>query len=364
MNQQLDAAVKLVPLIAVFISILGFLAALRKDRKLRLKEYADRVRKSAALVVARADRWKHLSLSLFQDIQVAITDTDIILVKEGDVRKADDFLWRELFIAQRAIARKITDEQIEIAYADLFGYDTSIHDLFGNLVQRLAKADRKMFVALLKRTQNDIVSSYREDRAYVSTVLGNRLRTTAKEISLQCARLLEAALAEFRSEMIKIVASTDEEIARKKIVIRPPSEVFSEFDKISDIMSENERTTTTSGGANLKIEGQNQESQRSEPVISGNFQDLSAPPPENLKTERKKPAIKAEKGPRSVNKSTQRNQNPEAPIKRNSSVHVQEPLTGVGDRDPEATMPDPIIPPGLPPDLSPPVRGGYDDEDR
>ena len=109
MGLQLDEVIKMVPLVAVFVSMLGLLVSLRKDRKLKLKEYADRVRKSAALVVARADRWKHLSLSLFQDIQVAITDADIILAKERDVRRADDFFWRELFIAQRTIARKLTD---------------------------------------------------------------------------------------------------------------------------------------------------------------------------------------------------------------------------------------------------------------
>lgn len=236
MRLQIEEVIKLVPMVAVFVSIVTLLVSLRKDRNLRTKEYADRVRRSAALVAARADRWKHLSLSLYQDIQVAIADTDIILVKERDVRKADDFLWRELFIAQRAIARKITDEQIEIAYADLFGYDTNIHDLFGSLVQRLARAEKKLFVTLLKRTQDDIVGSYREDGSYVSTVLGNLLRKTAKEISLRCESLMESALVEFRREMIKIVEATDKDIARKRIAIRKSSEVFAEFDKISDFL--------------------------------------------------------------------------------------------------------------------------------
>jgi hypothetical protein len=220
MSSQLDEIVKLVPLLAILVSMLAFLASLRKDRNLRLKEYADRVRKSAAMVAARADRWKHLSLSLFQDIQVAITDADIILVKERDVRRADDFFWRELFIAQRAIARKLTDEQIEIAYADLFGYDTEIHDLFGALVERLAATDKKIFIELLRRSQDDFLSMHTEAGIYAATELDNRLRVTSRGIGMQCASLMDAALTEFRKEMVKIVNSTDRQIARKKIAIR------------------------------------------------------------------------------------------------------------------------------------------------
>jgi hypothetical protein len=232
---RLDEITKLFPAIAVLTSILALLVSLRKDRKLRLKEYSDRVRRSAALVVARADRWKHLSLGLFQDIQVAITDADIILMNNRDVRQADDFFWRELFIAQRAIAKKLTDEQIEIAYVDLFGYDAKIHDLFSALVQRLAATDRRVFVALLKRAQNDILGSYNQEGVYVSTELGNRLRVTARESASWCSDLMEAALVEFRNEMIKIVRATDEAIAQKKVAIRSPAEVFAGFHEIAEM---------------------------------------------------------------------------------------------------------------------------------
>jgi hypothetical protein len=232
---RLDEITKLFPAIAVLTSILALLVSLRKDRKLRLKEYSDRVRRSAALVVARADRWKHLSLGLFQDIQVAITDADIILVDKRDVRQADDFFWRELFIAQRAIAKKLTDEQIEIAYVDLFGYDAKIHDLFSALVQRLTATDRQVFVALLKRAQGDILGSYNQGGVYVSTELGNRLRVTVRESASWCSDLMEAALVEFRDEMIKIVQATDEAIAQKKIAIRSPAEVFAGFHEIAEM---------------------------------------------------------------------------------------------------------------------------------
>ena len=47
---------------AVLISAAGILIELRKDRILRQKELADRVRRSAGLVAAKADRWRQLSV--------------------------------------------------------------------------------------------------------------------------------------------------------------------------------------------------------------------------------------------------------------------------------------------------------------
>jgi hypothetical protein len=309
---------------------------------------------------------------LFQDIQVAITDTDIILVKERDVRQADDFLWRELFITQRAIARKLTDEQIEIAYADLFGYDTKIHELFGALVQRLAKVDRKMFTALLKRSQDDILSSYREDGNYVSTVLGNRLRMTAKETRVQCARLMEAALAEFRKEMVKIVIATDEEIARKNVAIRDPSEVFAGFHEIAELLSSNEKPTVARDGKKLRSEERPSYVDRdADPPIS------SLPPPSSLtppsrggdgddedwqvgRSDRDPgiPVVAQEAGPLVVQGlATGTGDRKSSPRGRKQPRAKERP--SYGDRDPNP----PISPPPSPSSATPPPRGGYEDDE-
>ena len=63
---------------AVLVSAIGILAELRKDRLLRRKELADRVRRSAGLIVAKADRWKQLSLHFFDELQSIITDADVL----------------------------------------------------------------------------------------------------------------------------------------------------------------------------------------------------------------------------------------------------------------------------------------------
>lgn len=229
MRIQIEEVFRLIPMTAVLVSILTLLASLRKDRNLRTKEYADRVRRSAALVAARADRWRQLSLSLFQDIQVPITEADTMLTEEGDIRRVRDFFWRELYVAQRAIAGKLTGEQIEIAYVDLFGYDSRIHEQFSTLIKRLAAIDLVVFRTLLARTQDDILAEYNEKGEYTSAQLGNQLRATTKAISLWCEELMLGILDAFRDEMAKIVGAKDREIARREIKIRSSSEVFGDL---------------------------------------------------------------------------------------------------------------------------------------
>lgn len=398
MNPQFEEAVKLVPMVAVFISLLALLASLRKDRKLRLKEYADRVRRSAALVVARADRWKHLSLGLFQDIQVAITDADIMLVKERDVRKADDFFWREMFIVQRAIAKKLSDEQIEIAYADLFGYDTKIHNLYGALIQKLTATDRRVFVALLKRTQGDILGSHKEDGIYVSTVLGNQLRVTAKEISAWCSDLMEAALVEFRNEMIKLVQATDETIVRRKLAIRGPAEVFAGFHEI-EMLSAVREVKISGVGSLLGVPDESSRvpllldpsnSPSSNPVLvqapatelhqpSMNISEQIRPtePQSFVSTEANSPMANQNSNlptlPSSVSVEDYQQHSPIANVvvtdkngRKSSAKGRKKPESAKRnlsyvERDPDPDI-SPLIPP-CSPTLAPPSRGGYGDDD-
>ena len=252
MKIQVEEVIKLIPMMAVFVSILTLLVSLHKDRNLRTKEYADRVRRSAALVAARADRWRQLSLSLFQDIQVPITEADSMLIEEGDIRRVRDFFWRELFVAQRAIAGKLTGEQIEIAYVDLFGYDSRIHELFSTLIKRLAVIDLVVFRTLLARTQDNILAEYNEEGEYTSAQLGNQLRITAKTISLWREELMLGILDAFRDEMAKIVGANDREITRREIKIRSSFEVFGDLGAI-EFPPEAERKLVAIGKVRKKI---------------------------------------------------------------------------------------------------------------
>jgi hypothetical protein len=211
--------------LAIAATAAGILVNLRKDRALRRKEYADKIRRSAAMIMAKVDRWQQLSLQLFSEIQPFLARTDMLLLEEREPRKADDFFWCQCVDVHIAIARRIMDEQIEIAYSELFGYDPRFHSLFTTAVQSLREIDRRLVNAFLLEAQRDILAEP-EDRVFVSTRLGNKLRARSESFATNTQRSMGCVLDEFQSEVLKLIQASDAEIVNRAVDIASPSVVF------------------------------------------------------------------------------------------------------------------------------------------
>jgi hypothetical protein len=72
-----------------------------------------------------------------------------MLVKEQEVIATRDFFWRELNSAYAKYLERITDEEIEMAYKELYGYDPSIQKLFIRAIQELKRVDQIVITRLL-----------------------------------------------------------------------------------------------------------------------------------------------------------------------------------------------------------------------
>jgi hypothetical protein len=116
--------------LSIVISVIALLTAWSKDRYLRRKEQANKVRNAAAKTLAKLERWRGLSLWIFQDIQSLFVETSEILARDFDFILARDFLWGKLNDARLKTFQRILDEEIEIAYVDLYSY----HPIVRNLV--------------------------------------------------------------------------------------------------------------------------------------------------------------------------------------------------------------------------------------
>src|SRR5215471_13273566 len=80
--------------LSVVLAALGLLYTWTKDRNLRTKEYADRVRAAAAITLAKIDRCESLFLSFFQSLQPIITEADDFFVRERSPVKCRDMFWK------------------------------------------------------------------------------------------------------------------------------------------------------------------------------------------------------------------------------------------------------------------------------
>ncbi len=206
---------------SVIVSTAAIAGSWYKDRQLRRKEYADRVRRTAGMVVAKLERWKELNLRFFDDIEPVITDADIMLIEKRAVIPVRDFLWRELVKVHTECSMRILQEQIEIAYADLYGYDPRVQELFTNAILALKQTDLMTSRYLLDALQRDVLMFQDKEIEVESAQLGNQLRGTAGNAACISDRAISYVLSVFRAEMSKILGASDKDIICKRMDIRP-----------------------------------------------------------------------------------------------------------------------------------------------
>jgi len=227
---KLDPTVRLgdlITILSVSMGALGLIVSWNKDRQLRRKEYSDKIRRAAGAIIAKLERWKEIHLRYFEGIQPVLTDADVRLVKERDATTTRDALWRELVALRSMTSKRILDEQIEVAYVDLYGYDPNVQELYAITVQRLKAIDEAAFTYLLQETQIDVLQLLGIESSAISATLGNELRSTAGHCHDIYFERSAVALADFRRELLKLIYASDVEITKKSISINAPKSVVS-----------------------------------------------------------------------------------------------------------------------------------------
>jgi hypothetical protein len=206
--------------LSVSIAIVGLFIASLRDRRLRRKEYADRIRQSAAATAVAVERWTELAVRLYDDIQALITDADMLLVEKQDVITARNFFWRGLVEARATASRRILDEKLDSAYVGLYGYAPDIQGLYTSVMRSLKHADEIAYTHLLEETQREVMNCSDRRKPYTSAELGNRLRSKASDANEELVLAASSIVTAFRSRMLSLINATDGQIFNK---------TFSEF---------------------------------------------------------------------------------------------------------------------------------------
>lgn len=206
-------------IVSLVVSAAALLLSWQKDRALKRKEYADKIRHSAGTVTAKLQRWKDLSLRYFEDIQPLITKADWMLAKKQAVVDIRDLFWQGMVDARAVASQRIMDEQIEIAYTDMYGFDPRIQVLFSEVVNRLRIIDRSIYTQALYLTQAGIVHFESVPEPHQSAQLGNELRDGCYNLAEKCKSLMNNAIDPFAREMIKLIQESDQRIVARQVQI-------------------------------------------------------------------------------------------------------------------------------------------------
>jgi hypothetical protein len=194
-----------------------------KDRELRKHEDAELIRQNAGTVTAKLERWAVLSSRYYSDIQPLLVESSAKLVENHQLRPASDILFRGLFEAQAKSSQRAIDEQVEIAYSGLYGYDPKVYNLFVAAVCQLKEKDQEF----ADQAVVDTADILRQDQLQEdSSVIHENLRNKCASLHLSLQSEMEKIIDPFRQEMIKLIRSSDDEIVNRKVVIASPEAIF------------------------------------------------------------------------------------------------------------------------------------------
>ena len=205
-------------LLSVIVATATLLIAVTKDRNLRRKQYADRIRNAAAETTALLDRWRQLSLRLYVDIQPAITEADSSMACDGNVLAVRDQLFRALHQCRLEAAQRITDVPIEVAYVNLYGYDPHIYELFSEVADHLRGIEEEHFKSLLMNAQADIFRVGESATPPGSAQLANALQETANLLRKLLDEKFVEVISPLRQRLIDAINASDGElVGRRKL---------------------------------------------------------------------------------------------------------------------------------------------------
>ena len=225
----------LLTIITIGISAAVLLYNMRKDQQQRRREYADKIRSAASITIAKLERWNELNFRFFQDIQPLISRTDDILVKNYSCSKARGFFYDGLFNARNTFYQRLVDEQIEMAFKELSGYDEIIDNFFSESVNRLKSIETINYLSLFYYFQLDLdiyfedrriesIRSERVQKQLETAKFTNLFQNTVNMHNLECYNVLMGGeirifKQEIKNSLINKEVSDDQII--NKMFIRP-----------------------------------------------------------------------------------------------------------------------------------------------
>lgn len=201
--------------VSIVLSVLGLGLAWNNDRLLKEKEYADRVRRSASLVTAKVERWGELSARYFEDLQPTLVDVSEKVAETHARQPANRILFKGLMDAKAKSSQRIVDEQLQVAYMELYGYMPAFQPIFDKTIADIKQAEDEIHEALSSDLQ-DILLDKDIRELKESPAIGKPLRDTvyAAKIKLN-ARIREISLP-LRGKMLAVIQLSDSELANAR----------------------------------------------------------------------------------------------------------------------------------------------------
>jgi len=197
--------------ISILVSLVAVLITWENDRAERTKAYADGIRHSCSTVSAKLQRWGTLADRYFDDIQPVLITVAAETAQTHTIQPARRDLYRGLMDAEGKASQRIVDEQLEIAYMELYGYVPSLRPPFDGIRERITEAESDCHERLAAALQSKIMDQ-KLLQSNDSKDMGNALRAEVKEERNKLDARIRAITDPLSSNLLKLINLSDEEL--------------------------------------------------------------------------------------------------------------------------------------------------------
>lgn len=203
-------------MLTIIGSVISFLVTWNKEIDTRRSAQANQIRVAAAKTLVKLDRWKTVSFSLFDQIRPDFVDTKEMLKKKFDVIEARDHLWKALHVTRAALLRRASEDQVEMAYLELYAFHPEARGLFITTLAEAKDNEARMFDSLLKETQNAVLSwMERKEEEYTTALLWTDLTKVSDAKRSQYQTSIDSIFAPLFEMLNKLITLPDEIILRR-----------------------------------------------------------------------------------------------------------------------------------------------------
>jgi hypothetical protein len=201
--------------LTILVSVVSLLVAWNREADQRLTDRANQIRAAAAKALVKLDRWKAVSMSMFDMVKPDFVDTKEMLKKRFDIVEARDHLWKALHVTRVSMLKHAMDEQVEMSYLELYAYHPEIRELFHSTLAKLKAEEQQAFSAFLAETENVVLSWEGRKKDYTTAALWGDLSEVSNKQQAEYQKKLSVHLNPLMGILNSLITLSDREILRK-----------------------------------------------------------------------------------------------------------------------------------------------------
>ncbi len=213
---------------SILVAVGALWLSWHNDKLLREKEYADKIRRSTSVVAAKLDRWEELADRYFEDIQPTLVDVSeqaVRRLKSADKAVVDNdanaFLYKGLMDAAAKASQRIIEEQLQIAYMELFAYVPELQKDFERVVPEIHEVEQRIHTKVEAELQAELFRLMSDEATLTKMKhprieIGNALRDVAWRRRQGLRSEIHNATMQLRNRMVELIERSDAELGDAK----------------------------------------------------------------------------------------------------------------------------------------------------